>query len=70
MDLNDRTVVVTGGSQGIGATTAEHFPAAAARVLRVARTAPNLSAGAERVGGDYLVADLPEAPEVDRLHPT
>ena len=70
MDLNDRTVVVTGGSQGIGATTAEHFAAAGARVLVVARNERKLSAVAERVGGEYLVADLTEATEVDRLIPT
>ncbi len=70
MDLNGRTVVVTGGSQGIGAAMAEHFAAAGAQVLVVARNERKLSAVADRAGGEYLVADLTEAAEVDRLIPT
>ncbi len=70
MDLNGRTVVITGGSQGIGETMAERFAAAGAHVLVVARNERKLAAVAGRVGGEYLVADLTDATEVDRLIPT
>ena len=70
MELNGRNVVITGGSQGIGEQLAERFAAAGANVLVVARNQAKLSAIADRIGGDYLVADLTDEAEVDRLIPT
>jgi short-subunit dehydrogenase/ketosteroid isomerase-like protein len=69
VELRGRTVVVTGGSQGIGEAMAERFAAAGADVLVVARNREKLSAVADRIGGDYLAADLTNASEVDRLIP-
>lgn len=69
MELSGRTVVITGGSKGIGEAMAEQFAAAGADVLVVARSQEKLSAVADRIGGEYLVADLTKASEVDRLIP-
>ena len=69
MELSGRNVVVTGGSQGIGEEIAAQFAAAGANVLVVARNQGHLAAVADRIGGDYLVADLTKESEVDRLIP-
>ncbi|MEM7337388.1 MAG: SDR family NAD(P)-dependent oxidoreductase [Actinomycetota bacterium] len=67
MTLTNKTVVITGGSQGIGAAMADEFAAAGASVLLVARSEDKLAAVAERTGGRYLVADLLDADSVDSL---
>lgn len=67
MELHEAKVVVTGGSQGIGAAMAEAFAQHGADVLVVARSADKLEAVAERIGGSYLVADLTEQSDVDGL---
>ncbi len=69
MELSGRAVVVTGGSRGIGEAIAERFAAAGARVLVVARSREKLSAVADRIGADFLVADLTKESDVDRLIP-
>jgi 3-dehydrosphinganine reductase len=58
MDLNDRHVVVTGGSRGIGSAIGARFASAGAHVTLVARSQADLAAAAERTGGGYEVADL------------
>ncbi|MGA0238742.1 MAG: SDR family NAD(P)-dependent oxidoreductase [Acidimicrobiales bacterium] len=67
MDLQGKTVVITGGSQGIGEHMAVGFAAKGASVLVVARSEDKLRAVAERIGGDHLVADLGSASDVDGL---
>jgi len=67
MDLQGRTVVVTGGSQGIGEQLADGFASAGATVLVVARSAEKLAVIADRIGGHWLVADLSTAEGVDGL---
>jgi len=42
MDFKDKTVIVTGGSEGVGAATARAFAAAGANLVLVARTRKNL----------------------------
>ena len=69
MDLNGRNVVITGGSQGIGEQLALRFAATGARVLVVARNRAKLSAVADRIGGEFLVADLTREEDLDRLIP-
>jgi short-subunit dehydrogenase len=56
--LDGAVVLVTGGSRGIGAATAELLAARGARPVLVARDAAALSAVAGRTGGTPLVADL------------
>ncbi|HEX3706404.1 MAG TPA: SDR family oxidoreductase [Mycobacteriales bacterium] len=58
MELNDRHVVVTGGSRGVGAAIGAAFAAAGARVTLVARNETQLAKAASACGGGYLAADL------------
>ena len=67
MELQNANVVITGASQGIGASIAERFAAAGSNVLLVARSEDKLSALASRLGGSYLVADLGGPDGVDGL---
>ena len=67
MDLQDKTVVITGGSQGIGEHMACDFAAKGADVLVIARSEDKLQVVADKVGGSYLVADLGTAEGVDGL---
>ncbi len=67
MDLNNSHVVITGGSQGIGAAMAAAFAERGARVLVVARSEDRLRSVADRIVGDHIVADLTDADDVDGL---
>lgn len=67
MELNGKHVVVTGGSQGIGAAMASAFAERGARVLVAARTEDKLREVADRIVGDYIVADLTDPDDVDSL---
>ena len=67
MQISGSNVVITGGSQGIGAGLAEAFAQAGGKVLLVARSEDKLRVVADRIGGDYLVADLTDADQVDGL---
>ena len=67
MELQNANVVITGASQGIGASLAERFAAAGSNVLLVARSEDKLSALASRLGGSYLVAHLGGRDGVDGL---
>jgi short-subunit dehydrogenase len=62
--LSGATVLVTGGSSGIGAATARTLAAAGARVLVAGRNAARLRAVAAETGGLAIEADLaaPDGP--------
>ena len=64
MGLSGATVLLTGGSSGIGAATARTLAAAGARVLVTGRNAARLRAVAAETGGIALEADLaaPDGP--------
>ena len=64
MRLSGATVLLTGGSSGIGAATARMLAAAGARILLAGRNAARLQAVAAETGGIALVADLavPDGP--------
>jgi short-subunit dehydrogenase len=67
MDLRGKRVVVTGGSQGIGAAIAHECAERGAHVLVVARSEDRLRTVAARLVGDYVVADLTDPDDVDSL---
>ncbi|MFT4597189.1 MAG: short-subunit dehydrogenase [Paracrocinitomix sp.] len=67
MELQNKNVVITGASMGIGEKLAEAFAAAGANVLVVARSIDQLQAVAKRIGGHSLTADLSTAEGVDDL---
>ncbi|MBM7118438.1 SDR family oxidoreductase [Archangium primigenium] len=70
LELKDKVVLVTGGSDGIGAAVARRLVAEGARVALCARNAERLEATAARLreaGGDVLpvVADVTQPAQVD-----
>ena len=70
MDMQDRTVIVTGGASGIGKATAFLLAREGARVVIAdideagGRTAAAEGA-AERLAIDYLPVDLTDKPSID-----
>ncbi|NNM00939.1 MAG: SDR family oxidoreductase [Gammaproteobacteria bacterium] len=69
MDFTGRTVVITGGSGGIGRACAEAFAAAGARLVLFARQADALAAAAAGLPGEAQVVagDVTSAPDCARL---
>ena len=55
MDFKDKTVIITGGSEGVGAAAAHGFADAGANLVLVARTRKNLEAVAEVLRGKTRV---------------
>ncbi len=62
----DKTVVITGGTSGIGLTTAERLLDAGARVLVTGRSKDALDAARERLGGRAVVLQSDVAAAADR----
>jgi 3-oxoacyl-[acyl-carrier protein] reductase len=74
MSLANRTAIVTGASQGLGAAIAEHFLAEGANVVLCARNADELEAQRQRLAAAYTAdrvwakpADISVSSDVDAL---
>jgi NADP-dependent 3-hydroxy acid dehydrogenase YdfG len=65
--MTGRRAVVTGASTGIGAATVRRFREHGWDVVAVARRKERLEALAADTGCDFVVADLTDAADVDRL---
>ncbi len=59
MIFNDRTVIITGGSEGVGAATARKFADAGANLMLVARNKKNLEVIAEELRARTKVEIFP-----------
>ncbi|MEN3939958.1 SDR family oxidoreductase [Prosthecobacter sp. SYSU 5D2] len=68
--MNNKTVIVTGGSRGYGAGIAEAFVKAGARVWITGRNEQVLNAAAGRIGAQAFVADVADGAAWDRLMET
>jgi NAD(P)-dependent dehydrogenase (short-subunit alcohol dehydrogenase family) len=70
--LDGKTVLVTGGSTGIGYATCERFIEEGARVYLTARREPELTAAVERLGDCAIgiVSDISNLDDLDRVYET
>lgn len=70
--LAGRSVVVTGGSKGIGRGIATVFARAGARVLVTGRDEESLAAACAEIGGEtsYVIADVSRREDCDRMAAT
>lgn len=67
MSENRRTIVITGGSSGIGAVAAARLAAQGAEVAVVGRNAERTRQVAERIGGTAFLADYDHLDDVRAL---
>lgn len=65
-ELDGQRALVTGGGRGIGANVARELAAAGMHVTVTGRTAEQVRAVADEIGGDALVGDVSSADDVQR----
>ena len=68
MEINDKVVVITGASEGIGLETAKYLASLGAKVVLAARSADKLKAAEKEIKGSYAVAaDMRKPADIDNL---
>src|SRR5690606_11992393 len=65
--MTQRTVIITGASDGIGAAGARALSARGDRVVVVGRSPQKTRASARSIGADFFVADFARLADVRRL---
>ncbi|KUM37039.1 SDR family NAD(P)-dependent oxidoreductase [Arthrobacter sp. EPSL27] len=65
--MTARTIVITGASDGIGASAARTLSRLGERVVVVGRSAEKTRSIAEEIGADYFIADFTELAQVRQL---
>jgi NAD(P)-dependent dehydrogenase (short-subunit alcohol dehydrogenase family) len=65
--MNQRTIIITGASDGIGAAASRKLSSDGAHVVLVGRSPTKTAAIAAELGVDFLVADFARLAEVRRL---
>jgi NAD(P)-dependent dehydrogenase (short-subunit alcohol dehydrogenase family) len=65
--LSGHIAIVTGGGRGVGRAIAQELSAAGASVAVASRTAEELAAVAESIGGLAVTADVTDEADVERL---
>lgn len=65
--MTARTIVITGASDGIGASAARTLSRMGERVVVVGRSAEKTRSVAEEIGADYFIADFAELAQVRQL---
>jgi 3-oxoacyl-[acyl-carrier protein] reductase len=65
--LTGRTVIVTGGTKGIGKGIARVFKSAGAELVLVARDASTGEVAAQELGGRFIQADVSKAADCERM---
>lgn len=67
MNLDGTVALITGGGTGIGRAIAMRFAQAGAHVVIAGRSAATLGKAASLTGGEYIVADVTEPADVERM---
>jgi 3-oxoacyl-[acyl-carrier protein] reductase len=67
LGLEDKACIVTGATRGIGLATVRMLRAEGARVLLVARDAGELGRVSADTGGEFLVADVTDPDDAERV---
>jgi NAD(P)-dependent dehydrogenase (short-subunit alcohol dehydrogenase family) len=66
-NMTPKTIVLTGGSDGIGAAAARRLSRSGHRVVLVGRSPSKTTAVAEEIGADYFVTDFADLSQVRAL---
>ena len=67
MSFEEKTVIVTGASSGIGLAAARAFRKEKANVLMVARSKERLRVIAEEIGAKYIAIDITEKAAAEQI---
>lgn len=67
MELKNKVIVITGGSEGLGRTLAQYFYNEGSKVIISARKKEELEKSAKEIGIDYFVADVTKEDEMEKL---